>query len=93
MIYIVEVLERMLTLAASRLSMMALEREAGALGAWMESEEADMEREERKINHQPPAVYQSRHETEPFIMAAAGNDFYALNSEKDSKLRFLLLLG
>lgn len=37
MIYIVEVLARMLTLAASRLSMIALEKETERSGAWMEN--------------------------------------------------------
>ena len=54
-----------------------------------------MEREERKIKHVPPAVYQLQHGTEPVIMVlfkqGTGKDFYTLNS--DSKLRFLPLLG
>ena len=62
MIYIVEVLARMLTLAASRLSMIALEKETERSGAWMETEGADTEREERKIKHKPPAVYQLQHD-------------------------------
>lgn len=71
MIYIVDVLERMLILAASRLSMIALEKKTEWQEVWMEMEGAEMEREERKIKHlhyKPPAVYQLQHETEPFIM-------------------------
>lgn len=48
MVYIVEVLERMLILAASRLSMIVLEKETQWKGTGMETEGVDMEREEQK---------------------------------------------
>lgn len=69
MIYIVEVLERMLILAAKRLSMIALEEKAERWGAWMGTEGADIgkERREKLSTCKPPAVYQLQHETQTFI--------------------------
>lgn len=68
----------MLTLAASRLSMIALEKTPGQKGGergW--KRKWHMEREERKIKHKPPAVCQLQ--GEPFIVVlfkqAIGTDF------------------
>lgn len=93
MIYIVEVLERMLILAASRLSMIALEKETGA---WMETEEVDTEREERKTNTEQVTRCLSitTWNYKPFcygaLQAEQEKDFNALNSAKDGKFGFLL---
>lgn len=100
MIYIVEVLERMLILAAKRLSMIALEKKTERWGAWMGTKGADIgkERREKLSTCKPPAVYQLQHETQTFITVlfkrAAAKRLHAIKLQKGSKLCcFLLLLS
>lgn len=83
----VEVLERMLILAASRLSMIALEKETEMVGsvdgnrAWGGRHGKRGKRE--KNQHVPPAVYQLQHETKPCCTSTAAGEFC-----KKSKLFF-----
>lgn len=88
MIYIVEVLERMLILAAIRLSMIALEkkRQNGRERGWKQRGQTWKERKEKLNTSKPPAVYQLQHETEPFITVhfkqAAGKELLSTKFRK-----------
>lgn len=87
----------MLTLAASRLSMIALEgRRRGGERGWKQRGQAWKERKEKLNTYKPPAVYQLQRETEPFIVVLfrkpAGKYFHAVNSEKMINFTFCFSL-
>lgn len=93
MIYIVEVLERMLILAASRLSMIALEEKTERSGAYTDTEGAYMkERKEKSktyTSHQLFINYTGTLSPSLWCSSSELQENTLINSEIDSKLCFL----